>query len=108
MRALVTGCTGQDGSYLCELLLNKGYEVHGVVRRASTINTSRIDHIFSQLHLHYGDLTDVQSLKEIVSCVEPHEVYGLGRAITRSHQLRHPILHRSCDRLGCRKLVAGM
>lgn len=77
MRALVTGCTGQDGSYLCELLLNKGYEVHGVVRRASTINTSRIDHIFSQLHLHYGDLTDVQSLKEIVSCVEPHEVYGL-------------------------------
>lgn len=76
-RALIAGITGQDGSYLAELLLKKGYEVHGVVRRASTINTSRIDHIFPQLKLHYGDLTDAQSLQQIVTEVEPYEVYNL-------------------------------
>ena len=58
MRALITGITGQDGSYLAELLLEKGYEVHGIVRRSSLINTDRIDHIYDQIHLHYGDLTD--------------------------------------------------
>ncbi len=76
-RALISGISGQDGSYLAELLLEKGYEVHGIVRRASTINTSRIDHIFPQLHLHYGDLTDAQSLQQIVTEVEPYEVYNL-------------------------------
>ena len=76
-RALIAGITGQDGSYLAELLLKKGYEVHGIVRRASTINTSRIDHIFPQLKLHYGDLTDAQSLQQIVTEVEPYEVYNL-------------------------------
>lgn len=77
-RALISGISGQDGSYLAELLLEKGYEVHGIVRRASTINTSRIDHIFEQLHLHYGDLADGRSLERIVADVMPCEVYNLG------------------------------
>lgn len=77
-RALVTGCTGQDGSYLCELLLEKGYEVHGIIRRSSSFNTQRIDHIFDNLHLHYGDLTDSCSLRNILSIAKPDEVYNLG------------------------------
>ena len=77
-RALISGISGQDGSYLAELLLEKGYEVHGIVRRASTVNTSRVDHIFDQLHLHYGDLADGRSLERIVSNVMPCEVYNLG------------------------------
>jgi len=78
MKALVTGCSGQDGSYLCELLLGKGYEVHGVIRRSSSFNTGRIDHIFNQLSLHYGDLTDASSIRNIVDTVKPDEVYNLG------------------------------
>ncbi|NUP10442.1 MAG: GDP-mannose 4,6-dehydratase [Polyangiaceae bacterium] len=84
-RALVTGITGQDGSYLAELLLDKGYEVHGVVRRASTFNTERIDHLYvdphersARLFLHYGDLNDASSLQSILSEVRPEEVYNLG------------------------------
>jgi GDPmannose 4,6-dehydratase len=77
-RALVTGCTGQDGSYLCELLLEKGYEVQGIIRRSSSFNTGRIDHIFNDLHLHYGDLTDANSLRHIVQESKPDEVYNLG------------------------------
>jgi GDPmannose 4,6-dehydratase len=77
-KALVTGISGQTGSYLAELLLQKGYEVHGIVRRSSSINTSRIDHIFNDLHLHYGDLTDASSLDDILSKVKPDETYGLG------------------------------
>jgi GDPmannose 4,6-dehydratase len=83
-RALVTGITGQDGSYLAELLLGKGYEVHGIIRRASTFNTGRIDHIFRDLHdpkakmfLHYGDFTDSTSISGIIRKVEPDEVYHL-------------------------------
>ncbi len=76
--ALITGITGQDGSYLAELLLEKGYEVHGMIRRASTINTSRIDHIFGDLELHYGDLADGRSMERIVENVKPDEVYNLG------------------------------
>ena len=83
--ALITGITGQDGSYLAELLLEKGYDVHGVVRRSSTFGTERIDHIYrdphnsgAKLHLHYGDLTDGQSLTNIVLDVEPDEIYNLG------------------------------
>ena len=78
MKALITGITGQDGSYLAELLLTKGYEVHGIIRRSSSFNTGRIDHIFDDLHLHYGDLTDGISLKNIVDDVKPDEVYNLG------------------------------
>ena len=77
--ALITGITGQDGSYLAELLLEKGYEVHGIVRRASLINTHRIDHIFEKIaKLHYGDLTDSTNLVRVIKKVKPDEIYNLG------------------------------
>ena len=76
--ALITGITGQDGSYLAELLLEKGYDVHGIVRRASLINTARIDHIFDKLTLHFGDLTDSTNLVSVIKKVEPDEIYNLG------------------------------
>ncbi|NBX23631.1 MAG: GDP-mannose 4,6-dehydratase, partial [Microbacteriaceae bacterium] len=83
-RALITGITGQDGSYLAELLLSKGYEVHGVIRRASTFNTARIDHLYNDPHvsgtrlfLHYGDLSDGSRLVTLLDSVRPHEVYNL-------------------------------
>jgi len=75
--ALITGITGQDGSYLAELLLEKGYEVHGIVRRASLINTHRIDHIFSKIKLHYGDLTDSTNVVRVIQKVKPDEIYNL-------------------------------
>jgi GDPmannose 4,6-dehydratase len=75
--ALITGITGQDGSYLAELLLDKGYEVHGIVRRSSTFGTQRIEHIFDRLHLHYGDVTDGGAMARIVAEVEPDELYNL-------------------------------
>ena len=83
-KALITGITGQDGSYLAELLLHKGYEVHGIIRRASTFNTSRIDHIYadphdeSNLHLHYGDLADSEMIANLIYNIRPDEVYNLG------------------------------
>ncbi len=84
-RALITGITGQDGSYLAELLLDKGYTVHGVIRRSSSFNTGRLDHIYQDPHesgrrlvLHYGDLTDGSCLRHILSASQPHEVYNLG------------------------------
>jgi len=84
-KALITGITGQDGSYLAELLLQKGYEVHGIIRRASTFNTDRIDHLYKDPHdpearlfLHYGDLTDGTGLRRILEKVQPDEVYNLG------------------------------
>ena len=84
-KALITGITGQDGSYLAELLLDKGYEVHGIVRRSSTFNTDRIDHIYHDPHdpqanlfLHYGDLTDGQNITNLVLDIAPHEIYNLG------------------------------
>lgn len=76
--AFLTGATGQDGSYLADYLLALGYEVHGLIRRASSFNTSRIDHCFDQLHLHYGDLTDASSLARLISRIEPTEIYNLG------------------------------
>ena len=84
-RALITGITGQDGSYLSEFLLSKGYEVHGIIRRTSTFNTDRIDHIYidphspeARLFLHYGDLTDGTTLRRILEEVKPIEIYNLG------------------------------
>jgi GDPmannose 4,6-dehydratase len=84
-KALITGITGQDGSYLAELLLAKGYEVHGVIRRASTFNTSRIDHLYSdphvngvKLHLHYGDLADSVQMVKLLYELQPDEIYNLG------------------------------
>ena len=76
--ALITGITGQDGSYLAELLLEKGYEVHGIVRRASLINTHRIDHIYEKIKLHYGDLTDSTNVVRVIQKVKPDEIYNLG------------------------------
>ncbi len=82
-KALISGVTGQDGSYLAELLLEKGYEVYGIIRRASSFNTQRIDHIYSdphenrRLHLIYGDLTDSSNIAKIVAEVRPDEVYNL-------------------------------
>jgi len=76
--ALITGITGQDGSYLAELLLSKGYEVHGIIRRSSSINTKRIDHIYEKIKLHYGDLTDSLGLVSIIKKVVPVEIYNLG------------------------------
>ena len=77
-RALITGITGQDGSYLAELLLETGYEVHGIIRRSSLINTDRIDHIYDQVKLHYGDLTDSTNLVRVIQQVQPDEIYNLG------------------------------
>lgn len=84
-KAFITGITGQDGSYLAELLLSKGYEVHGIIRRSSTFNTVRIDHIYadphskkSKLHLHYGDLTDAGNLTNLLNKIQPDEIYHLG------------------------------
>jgi len=76
-RALITGITGQDGSYLAELLLNKGYEVHGIIRRSSSFNTGRIDHIYDKIHLHYGDMTDSLGLQKVIVDIMPHEIYNL-------------------------------
>merc|ERR550532_993383 len=83
--ALITGITGQDGSYLAELLISKGYTVHGIIRRSSTFNTQRIEHIYKdrhetgvKLYLHYGDLTDSCNLISILSEVKPSEIYNLG------------------------------
>ncbi|TAE28723.1 MAG: GDP-mannose 4,6-dehydratase [Candidatus Kapaibacterium sp.] len=84
-KALITGITGQDGSYLAEFLLEKGYEVHGIIRRASTFNTSRIDHIYNDPHtagvrlfLHYGDLADSSNISRLLTKIEPDEIYHLG------------------------------
>lgn len=76
-KALITGISGQDGSYLAELLLKEGYEVHGIVRRSSSINTSRIDHIFDDLQLHFGDVTDASSTSNIIDVIKPNEIYNL-------------------------------
>lgn len=76
--ALITGITGQDGSYLAELLLEKGYEVHGIIRRSSSINTDRINHIYEKIHLHYGDLTDALNITRVIQLVKPDEIYNLG------------------------------
>jgi len=77
-KALITGITGQDGSHLAELLLEKGYEVHGIIRRCSSFNTDRIDHIYDRIKLHYGDLTDPLVMSNLISSIQPDEVYNLG------------------------------
>ncbi len=84
-KALITGITGQDGSYLAEFLLSKRYEVHGIIRRASTFNTSRIDHVYidphkrgARLFLHYGDLSDSEQISNVIYNIKPDEIYHLG------------------------------
>ena len=98
-KALITGVTGQDGSYLAEFLLEKGYQVHGIKRRASSFNTQRIDQIFQDPHeknknffLHYGDLADSSNLTRILSLVRPDEVYNLGAQSHVAVSFEHPEL----------------
>ena len=94
-RALVSGATGQDGSYLCELLLEKDYEVHCIVRRSSSFNTGRIDHIFDRLKIHPADLSDGTSLQKVVDIAQPDEVYNLG---AQSHvRMSFDIPEYTCD-----------
>jgi len=106
-RALITGVTGQDGSYLAELLLSKGYEVHGIKRRASSYNTSRVDHL-PALKLHYGDMTDGSSLSRIVSAVDPHEVYNLAAQSHVQVSFETPEYTANSDALGTMRLLEAV
>ena len=106
--ALITGITGQDGSYLAELLLEKDYEVHGIVRRSSLINTHRIDHIYPQLHLHYGDLTDATNLISIIKKVEPDEIYNLGAQSHVKVSFETPDYTAQVDGLGTLRVLEAV
>ena len=114
-RALVTGITGQDGAYLAELLLARGYEVHGIKRRASSFNTERIDHLYSELDesgpaltLHYGDLTDSSSLMRVVQEVEPHEIYNLAAQSHVAVSFEEPEYTGNADGLGTLRLLEAV
>ena len=111
-KALITGVTGQDGSYLAEFLLAKGYEVHGIKRRSSQLNTSRIDHIYEDPHvdnakfkLHYGDLTDSSNLTRLLSNIEPDEVYNLGAQSHVAVSFETPEYTADVDALGSLRLL---
>jgi GDPmannose 4,6-dehydratase len=113
--ALITGITGQDGSYLAELLLQKGYEVHGIKRRSSLFNTDRIDHLYSDSHvpdrklfLHYGDLTDSTSLLRIVQRVEPDEIYNLAAQSHVAVSFEEPEYTANADGLGALRLLEAI
>ncbi len=108
--ALITGITGQDGSYLAELLLEKGYEVHGVIRRSSSINTSRIDHIYSNsnLHLHYGDVTDSLSIMNILKKYNPTEIYNLAAQSHVKVSFETPEYTAMVDGLGTLKILEAV
>ena len=113
--ALITGITGQDGSYLAELLLEKGYEVHGIKRRASSFNTQRIDHIYQDPHtptpnmrLHYGDLSDTSNLTRILSEVKPDEVYNLGAQSHVAVSFEAPEYTADVDALGALRLLEAI
>lgn len=108
MRALITGITGQDGSYLAELLLEKGYEVHGVVRRSSLINTHRIDHIYDQLHLHYGDLTDSANIIALLQKIKPTELYNLGAMSHVKVSFEMPEYTGEVDALGTLRILEAV
>jgi GDPmannose 4,6-dehydratase len=114
-RALITGVTGQDGSYLAEFLLEKGYEVHGIKRRASLFNTDRIDHIYQDPHvdnkrfiLHYGDLTDTSNLTRILQQVQPDEVYNLGAQSHVAVSFESPEYTADVDAIGTLRLLEGI
>ena len=106
--ALITGITGQDGSYLAELLLEKDYEVHGIVRRSSLINTHRIDHIYPQLQLHYGDLTDATNLISVIKKVEPDEIYNLGAQSHVKVSFETPDYTAQVDGLGTLRVLEAV
>ena len=114
-KALITGITGQDGSYLAELLLNKGYEVHGIVRRSSSFNTGRIGHLYvdphstdARLFLHYGDLVDGIGLREILTRVQPDEVYNLGAQSHVRVSFDQPVYTVQCDAMGTMNLLEAI
>jgi len=104
-KALITGITGQDGSHLSELLLEKGYEVHGIIRRSSSFNTGRIDHIYPQLKLYYGDVTDTLSLEHIVQDLKPDEIYNLAAQSHVAVSFELPEYTGQVDALGVLKLL---
>ena len=106
--ALITGITGQDGSYLAELLLEKGYEVHGIVRRSSLINTHRIDHIYKDIHLHYGDLTDATNLIGVIKKIEPDEIYNLGAQSHVKVSFETPEYTAQVDGLGTLRVLEAV
>ena len=113
--ALITGITGQDGSYLAELLLNKGYEVHGIKRRSSSFNTSRIDHLYQDPHdldrrfiLHYGDLTDSTNLIRIIKEVNPDEIYNLGAQSHVAVSFESPEYTANSDALGTLRILEAI
>ena len=114
-KALITGITGQDGSYLAELLLEKGYEVHGIKRRASSFNTERVDHIYEDPHvesarfkLHYGDLTDTSNLTRIISEIQPDEVYNLGAQSHVAVSFESPEYTADVDAIGALRLLEAI
>ncbi|KAF1700354.1 GDP-mannose 4,6-dehydratase [Pseudoxanthomonas suwonensis] len=114
-RALITGITGQDGSYLAEFLLEKGYEVHGIKRRASSFNTQRVDHIYqdphesgARFHLHYGDLTDTSNLTRIIAEVQPDEVYNLGAQSHVAVSFEAPEYTADVDAIGTLRLLEAI
>jgi len=114
-RALITGVTGQDGAYLAELLLNKGYEVHGIKRRASSFNTDRIDHLYQDPHvtdrrliLHYGDLTDATNLIRVIQQVQPDEIYNLGAQSHVAVSFETPEYTANADALGALRLLEAL
>ena len=114
-KALITGITGQDGSYLAEFLLEKGYEVHGIKRRASSFNTERVDHIYEDPHvesarfkLHYGDLTDTSNLTRIISEVRPDEVYNLGAQSHVAVSFESPEYTADVDAIGTLRLLEAI
>jgi len=114
-RALITGITGQDGSYLAELLLEKGYEVHGVIRRSSTFNTSRIEHLYndpheknSKFHLHYGDITDGVGIANLVRDLEPQEIYNLAAQSHVKVSFEMPDFTAQVDAVGTIRLLEAI
>ena len=111
-KALITGITGQDGSYLAEFLLAKGYEVHGIKRRSSLINTERVDHLYEDPHvpdrrffLHYGDMTDANSLIRVVDRVQPDEIYNLAAQSHVAVSFEQPEYTANADALGTLRLL---
>lgn len=114
-KALITGVTGQDGSYLAELLLEKGYEVHGIKRRASSFNTERVDHIYRDLHesnvrfiLHYGDLSDTSNLVRLVQQIQPDEIYNLGAMSHVAVSFESPEYAADVDAIGTLRILEAI
>ncbi len=106
--ALITGITGQDGSYLAELLLYKGYEVHGIIRRASQINTQRIDHLYQNVKLHYGDLTDSTNIVRVIQKVQPDEIYNLGAQSHVKVSFEMPEYTADVDAMGTLRILEAV